>query len=71
MLTEFVTAFRFLGSNPAAGHRREDLAESRPILFWPMRDYLILYKPSTKPLQILAVFHGSRDLPLLINHRQL
>jgi len=45
MVVEFVEAFRFLARTPGAGHVRRDLAEERPILFWPMRDYLILYKP--------------------------
>jgi antitoxin ParD1/3/4/toxin ParE1/3/4 len=40
MLVEFVEAFRFLARTPGAGHVRKDLAEDRPILFEPMRDYL-------------------------------
>jgi plasmid stabilization system protein ParE len=40
MLVEFVEAFRFLARTPRAGHVRPDLAEDRPILFWPMWDYL-------------------------------
>ena len=55
VLTEFVGAFQFLGRTPGAGHKREDLAEARPILFWPMRDYLILFKPGTDPLQIVTI----------------
>lgn len=56
---------------PGADHIREDLAEGRPILFWPRRDYLILYKPQTSPLEILSIFRGSRDLPSLIGKRKL
>ncbi len=55
MLVEFVEAFRFLARTPGAGHKREDLAEGRPILFWPMRDYLILYKPDSAPLRITTI----------------
>jgi toxin ParE1/3/4 len=55
MLVEFVEAFRFLARTPGAGHKREDLAEERPILFWPMRDYLILYKPDSAPLRIITI----------------
>jgi len=50
---------------------RQDLAEERPILFWPMRDYLVLYKPPTNPLQILSIFRDSRDIPALIGRRKL
>lgn len=71
MLVEFVETLRFLARTPGAGHVREDLAEDRPILFWPMRDYLILYKPNTDPLEILSIFRGSRDVPALIGKRKL
>jgi plasmid stabilization system protein ParE len=71
MLVEFVDAFRFLAHKPGAGHKRKDLAEDRPILFWPMRDYLILYKPGTSPLQIITIVRGSRDLPRIIGRRGL
>lgn len=71
MLEEFVAAFRFLGRTPGAGHRREDLAEDRPILFWAMRDYLIIYKPVTDPLEILTIARGSRDIPAIIKRRGL
>ena len=71
MVVEFVEAFRFLARTPGAGHVRHDLAEDRPILFWPMRDYLILYKSSSKPLEILSIFRGSRDVPVLIGRRKL
>jgi toxin ParE1/3/4 len=71
MLVEFVEAFRFLARTPGAGHKREDLAEARPILFWPMRDYLILYKADCAPLQIITITRGSRDVPVIIRRRQL
>ena len=69
MIVEFVEAFRFLVRTPGAGHKREDLAEDRPILFWPMRNYLILYKPNTNPLQIVTIVSGSQDVPKLIARR--
>jgi antitoxin ParD1/3/4/toxin ParE1/3/4 len=71
ILTEFVKAFQFLVRTPGAGHRREDLAEDRPILFWSMRDYLILYKPESDPLQIVTIVRGSRDIPRIVGRRGL
>ena len=71
MLVELVEAFRFVARTPGAGHKREDLAEARPILFWPMRDYLILYKPGSDPLQIVTIVRGSQDIPKLIGRRGL
>ena len=66
MLVEFVEAFRFLARTPGAGHKREDLAEDRPILFWQMRNYFILYKLGSAPLQIV-----SQDIPTLLGRRTL
>lgn len=71
MMIEFVEEFRFLARSPGAGHKREDLAEDRPILFWPMRDYLIVYRPGTQPLQIVTIVRGSRDLPRIVVSRGL
>ena len=71
ILVEFVETFRFLARTPGAGHKREDLAEDRPILFWPMRDYLILYKPGTNPFEIITIARGRQDLPRIIGRRNL
>jgi plasmid stabilization system protein ParE len=66
MLVEFVRAFRLIGKTPHLGHERRDLAEGRPVLFWPLRDYLIIYRAGRKPIEIVAVVHGSRDVPALL-----
>lgn len=71
MLVEFVDAFRLLGHTPRAGHKREDLAEDRPVLFWPMRDFFIIYKMDTSPVQIVTIARGTRDIPTLIRKRDL
>jgi plasmid stabilization system protein ParE len=67
----FVAAFRFLAGTPGAGHRREDLLEDRPLLVWPMCDYLIFYKFQSDPLQIVAIMRGSQDIPGIVARRQL
>ena len=70
MLVEFVEAFRLLAKNPSAGHARKDLAEDRPILFWPMRAYLILYQ-TRKPIKIKTIARGSQDVARMIESRRL
>jgi len=65
MLVELVEAFR-LARNPGIGHKREDLAENRPVLFWAVRDYPILCRPERKPIDIVTVVHGARDIPALL-----
>jgi plasmid stabilization system protein ParE len=31
--------------------------------------YVILYVAARKPIEILAVVHGARDVPVLVNRR--
>ena len=71
MLVEFVEAFRFLARTPGAGHKREDLAGDRAILFWPMRDYLIIYRLDLTPLQVITIVRGSQDIPLVLRRHGL
>lgn len=51
-----------LAENPRIGHTREDLTD-QPVLFWPVGSYLIIYDPQTKPLSVVRVVHGARDIP--------
>jgi plasmid stabilization system protein ParE len=71
MIAEFAESFLLLARTPGAGHLRQDLAAERPILFWPMREHLILYKPAANPLEILSIFRGSQDVPVLMGRRRL
>jgi len=50
MLVDFVEAFRLISRVPGIGHKREDLAADRPVLFWPMREYLIVYRAASDPV---------------------
>ncbi len=54
-----------IAENPRIGHRREDLTD-RPVLFWPVGSYLIVYNPARKPVEIVRVVHGARDVPSLL-----
>lgn len=45
---------------PLAGRIREDLT-ALPLRFWlvqPYRNYLIVYRPETKPLQVIRIIHA-------------
>lgn len=69
MLVEFTTAFQAIARTPGIGHWRQDLAGDRPVLFWPMRDYLIIYRVATKPVEIVTVLRGSRDIAVILKRR--
>jgi plasmid stabilization system protein ParE len=57
---ELYEAMGSLASFPLQGHQRSDFT-SRPIRFWPVRDFLIAYAPQEHPLVVLAVLHGRRN----------
>ena len=61
-------AFEALGQTPGMGHRREDLTRY-PVLFWPVGAYLIIYRAERRPIEIVAVTQGSRDIPAFLNRR--
>lgn len=67
---QFLQAFRTLAKFPEAGHRRRDLAGNQKLLFWTAGKYLIPYRVRSKQLEIVAVFHASRNIPNLLRRRK-
>lgn len=58
-------AFRQLAERPGMGHTRADLT-ARPVKFWSVYSYLIVYDPASSPLTVVAVLHGARDVEDLL-----
>lgn len=58
----------FLAGNPSAGHKRRDLTQA-DVRFFPVYSYLIVYRAETKPLQIVAILHGRRDVDRILSKR--
>lgn len=58
----------FLAKSPEAGHRRKSLTDE-DVKFFPVYSYLIVYRPKTKPLQIVSILHGRRDVERLLRDR--
>ena len=58
-----------LARNPGSGHSRSDLTDE-PVRFFPVYSYLIVYRPESKPLQVVAILHGSRDVEQILRDRQ-
>lgn len=58
-------AFQHLAEMPEIGHKREDLTE-RPVKFWSVYSYLVVYDPARSPLTVIAVLHGARDVEQLL-----
>lgn len=66
VLAEFKTAMRRLSRSPDIGHLREDLVDE-PLRFWPVYSYLIIYRAEIRPIQIIRVLHGSRDVRSILH----
>jgi plasmid stabilization system protein ParE len=63
--SEFYETFRSLAGQ---GHRRKDLT-ARPVLFFPLYSYLIVYRPDVEPIRIMAVVHGRRNVKRVLKKR--
>lgn len=50
---------------PHIGHVRDDLADET-LRLWPVGTYLIIYRPDARPVQIVRVLSGYRDIADLL-----
>lgn len=57
--------FVLVASRPGIGHSREDLTD-RPLKFWSVYSYLVVYDPASDPVTIIAVLHGARDVAQIL-----
>jgi plasmid stabilization system protein ParE len=58
---EIDAATDHIAAMPHIGHTRPDLTE-RPVLFWTVHHYHIIYRPDTDPPRILRILSGYQDL---------
>ena len=63
--SEIERAILRLVRHPELGHVRRDLT-SRPVRFWPIYSYLIIYDPATRPFEIVRILSGYRDVATLL-----
>jgi plasmid stabilization system protein ParE len=53
------------------GIKRQDIT-ALPVRFWTITkfpSYVIVYRPETVPLQVVAILHGKRDLKEVLEKR--
>jgi len=68
---EIVATCRRLAKHPRMGTVRKDIT-SLPVRFWTVQrfpNYVIVYRPDTLPLQVIAVLHSKRDLRRVLAER--
>jgi antitoxin ParD1/3/4/toxin ParE1/3/4 len=58
-------ACRRLAEHPGMGHRREDLTD-KPVRFFPVYSFLIIYDPAATPLEIVRVLGGAQDIAAIL-----
>ena len=64
VVAEIRAEFQKLAAMPGIGHGRPDLKDQR-LRVWRVYSYLIIYYPDEKPIQILRVVSGYRNLAKL------
>ena len=70
---EIVATCRRLAEYPLIGHPRRDITP-QAVRFWTLRkypNYVIIYRPETKPLQVVAILQGKRDIKAILNAREV
>jgi antitoxin ParD1/3/4/toxin ParE1/3/4 len=64
-LGEAEKAFHLLAEWPNLGHPRKDLTH-KPVLFWPIGRYLIIYRGDRRPVEVVRVVSAFRDVSKLL-----
>jgi plasmid stabilization system protein ParE len=69
--TAIFEACEGLARHPLLGSKRKEITPL-PVRFWVVTRYpnfIVVYRPDTKPLQIIAVLHGKRNIRRLLEER--
>src|SRR5438445_5182498 len=64
-------ACAFVAEAPLCGHIHQDFTK-RTLRFWALvhySNYTIVYRPDRKPLEIIAVLHGGRNIRRVLAKR--
>jgi toxin ParE1/3/4 len=52
---------RKVAAMPGIGHLREDIADES-LRTWLVYSYLVIYRATIKPIQVVRILHGARDI---------
>ena len=59
-------ACHLLAAFSKKAHKRADVHTSSLVLFWTAGPYVIVYEPEPRPIVIIRIVHGARDLNALL-----
>lgn len=63
---EFYEGLQTLGRSSGVGHFHDELL-SRKYRFWNFYSYVVAYAWETKPIKVISVVHGARDLTVFFH----
>ena len=66
------SACNSLARRPLMGSRRSEITPL-PVRFWTVTrfpNFIVVYRPDTRPLQVIAVLHGKRNLKALLEQSE-
>ena len=64
-LAKLEKAINMLAEMPGIGHTRKDLT-NKPVLFYPVGRYLIIYRADRQPIEVIRVLSAYRDVSRLL-----
>jgi plasmid stabilization system protein ParE len=67
--SSILAACSSLARHPLLGSKRSEIT-SIPVRFWTVarfHNFIVVYRPETKPLQVIAILHGKRNLNVLLD----
>jgi antitoxin ParD1/3/4/toxin ParE1/3/4 len=65
---DLLQAAQLLARFPRLGHPRSDFTP-RALLFWPVHSFLLVYKPDARPLEVVSIVSGWRDVAHVVGDR--
>jgi antitoxin ParD1/3/4/toxin ParE1/3/4 len=66
VVDEIQASFQKIAEMPGIGHTKAEVNDPR-YRFWRVYSYLIVYRADTKPVQIIRIVSGHRDLKRLFD----
>lgn len=67
-VAKLLEACEMLAKNPRTGRSHHEIAD-KSILFWPVGNYLILYRVFKEHIEVVNVTQGSRDIASYLRRR--
>lgn len=68
-----LSACNSLSRRPLLGSKRIDLT-SLPVRFWTITrfpNFIVVYRPDAKPLQVVAILHGKRNIRAILGEPEV